>query len=65
VAATVTFTAKRRLGATPSGAAATEFTVWAPKARSLAVRVGGRDHALAEAGDGLWSGEAPAAPGDD
>jgi maltooligosyltrehalose trehalohydrolase len=64
VSATVTSTAKRRLGATPSGAA-TEFAVWAPGVRSVAVRLGERDHALAEAGDGVWAGEAPAAPGSD
>jgi maltooligosyltrehalose trehalohydrolase len=29
------------------------------------VRLGERDHPLAAAGDGVWAGEAPAAPGDD
>ena len=53
-----------RLGATSLAAGRTAFAVWAPAAGSVAVRLE-RDHPLAHAGDGVWAGEAPAAPGDD
>jgi maltooligosyltrehalose trehalohydrolase len=53
------------LGAVPTGAGRAAFRVWAPLARSVAVRLDRRDVALAEAGDGVWAGEAEARPGDD
>jgi maltooligosyltrehalose trehalohydrolase len=49
------------LGAVPFDAGRTRFRVWAPHARSVAVR----GEPLEEQGDGFWGGEAPAAPGDD
>ncbi|HUP32936.1 MAG TPA: alpha-amylase family glycosyl hydrolase [Gaiellaceae bacterium] len=52
------------LGARPLRSGATRFAVWAPAAESVAVRLD-RDHPLEPAGDGVWAGEAPAAPGDD
>jgi maltooligosyltrehalose trehalohydrolase len=54
-----------RLGALPVEAGTVELRAWAPNARSVAVRLAGGDHALAEAGEGFWAGQAPAAPGDD
>src|SRR5215213_6961183 len=55
----------QRLGAIPGAAKEVEFRVWAPRARSLAVRLGGGDHALAPDTDGTWSGGVAAADGDD
>ena len=46
----------------PSGRV--RFGVWAPNARSVAVRLGD-GHALSDAGGGMWSGEIEASPGDD
>jgi maltooligosyltrehalose trehalohydrolase len=54
---------QEQLGAVPVGAGLVEFTVWAPRARSLAVRLNGADHPL-EPGE-LWHGRIEAAPGDD
>jgi maltooligosyltrehalose trehalohydrolase len=48
------------LGATPRDGGV-EFRVWAPHARSVAVR----GHELEPAEDGVWSGAVAAAPGDD
>jgi maltooligosyltrehalose trehalohydrolase len=42
-----------------------EFRVWAPNADSVAVEIGGAEHELADAGDGVFEGEIFAAPGDD
>ena len=56
---------RTRLGAAPRVGHLTEFGVWAPAAGSVAVRVGGEDHALERHDDGIWSGAAPAAAGDD
>jgi maltooligosyltrehalose trehalohydrolase len=39
--------------------------VWAPRARSVAVRVRGADHELATADDGFFAGPVSAGPGDD
>jgi maltooligosyltrehalose trehalohydrolase len=39
--------------------------VWAPNASSVVVRLRGEEHALSEAGDGVWEAELPARPGDD
>jgi maltooligosyltrehalose trehalohydrolase len=52
------------LGAVPVGNGLVEFNLWAPAARSLAVRVGGADHPL-ERGEELWHGRVPAAEGDE
>ncbi|MFL5962392.1 MAG: alpha-amylase family glycosyl hydrolase [Gaiellaceae bacterium] len=56
---------QRRFGAVPLSGERTEFRVWAPSAKSVAVRVRGGEHELAAAGEGVFEGEAPAAPGDD
>ncbi|HWN21366.1 MAG TPA: alpha-amylase family glycosyl hydrolase [Gaiellaceae bacterium] len=53
------------LGATPRPGSRTEFRVWAPAPACVAVRVHGETHGLERADDGFWSGEAPAAAGDD
>jgi maltooligosyltrehalose trehalohydrolase len=42
-----------------------EFRVWAPAANEVTVRVRGADHALTEAGDGVFECDAPAHTGDD
>jgi maltooligosyltrehalose trehalohydrolase len=41
------------------------FTVWAPAARYVAVRIDDVDEPLARVDGGFWSGEADARPGDD
>jgi maltooligosyltrehalose trehalohydrolase len=56
---------ERPLGAFPQGDGSTSFRVWAPRAESLALRLGGRDLPLADAGLGVFEAEAPAAAGDD
>ena len=56
---------KAPLGARPLGSGVAEFRVWAPHARSLAVRVGHATHALVEAAEGFWAGEVAASTGDD
>jgi maltooligosyltrehalose trehalohydrolase len=48
----------------PVGEGLVDFAVWAPEARSLAVRVGGRDRPLAQR-DGLWQGRIEARVGDE
>ena len=53
-----------QLGALPAGEGLVEFAVWAPEARSVEVRSGGRDRALERDGE-LWVGRLEAAPGDD
>jgi maltooligosyltrehalose trehalohydrolase len=53
------------LGAVPLGDGRATFRVWAPLARSVAVRLDCGETLLAEAGGGVWAGEADAAPGDD
>jgi maltooligosyltrehalose trehalohydrolase len=52
-------------GAVPLGLDVTGFRVWAPSARSVGVRVGGEEHELAEAGEGVWEDELNAEPGED
>jgi maltooligosyltrehalose trehalohydrolase len=54
----------RRFGAIQRPDGTVEFRVWAPKAQSVAVRVGGETHALAGETDGVFSAELAAAPGD-
>jgi maltooligosyltrehalose trehalohydrolase len=56
---------ERPLGAFPQGDGSTSFRVWAPRAESLALRLGGRDLPLTDAGLGVFEAEAPAAAGDD
>ncbi|MHB8641560.1 MAG: alpha-amylase family glycosyl hydrolase [Gaiellaceae bacterium] len=55
----------KRLGAFPLGPDAVEFRVWAPKARSLAVRLADGERALERALDGTWSADVAAGAGDD
>jgi maltooligosyltrehalose trehalohydrolase len=55
----------RPLGAVPLQEGITEFRVWAPHARSVAVRLGGRLHELRESADGLHEAEIGAEPGAD
>jgi maltooligosyltrehalose trehalohydrolase len=56
---------ERPLGAFPRDGGSTSFRVWAPRAESLALRLGGRDLPLTDAGLGVFEAEAPAAAGDD
>ena len=56
---------ERPFGARPGADGTTEFRVWAPRAESLALRVGGRDVGLADAGYGVREATAEAAGGDD
>jgi maltooligosyltrehalose trehalohydrolase len=55
----------QRLGAFPIDDERVEFGVWAPKARTLAVRVNGHDESLQRRDDGTWSGDVAARDGDD
>jgi maltooligosyltrehalose trehalohydrolase len=45
---------ERPLGARPGPEGSTEFRVWAPRAESLALRLGGRELALEDAGHGVF-----------
>jgi maltooligosyltrehalose trehalohydrolase len=56
---------ERPFGARPGADGTTEFRVWAPRAESLALRVGGRDVGLADAGHGVREATTEAAGGDD
>jgi maltooligosyltrehalose trehalohydrolase len=60
-----TFRRTGTLGAVPLDNGGVRFRVWAPAARTLAVRIGDALTALADAGDGFFAGEAAAHPGDD
>ena len=53
------------LGAIPVEPGLAELRVWAPHARSVAVRLASGDHALAEEEEGFWAAAAPATAGDD
>ena len=55
----------QELGAVPIGDERVTFRVWAPEARSLVVRTGGRDEPLERADDGTWSADVAAKPGDE
>ncbi|HWL32325.1 MAG TPA: alpha-amylase family glycosyl hydrolase [Gaiellaceae bacterium] len=57
----MTLATSTRLGAIPLGSGRTRFGVWAPHARSVAVR----GQPLDDLGDGIWAGDAEAAAGDD
>jgi maltooligosyltrehalose trehalohydrolase len=56
---------ERPLGAHPRPDGTTELRVWAPRAGTLAVRAGGAEHALRDAGHGVYEAELEAAPGTD
>jgi maltooligosyltrehalose trehalohydrolase len=61
---------RRPLGARPIGPQETEFRVWAPNARAVAVVAAGAgsrggEWPLAEEGLGVWAGRAPVAAGRD
>jgi maltooligosyltrehalose trehalohydrolase len=53
------------LGALPADGGRVAFRVWAPNARSVAVRAGGRDHPFRRAGDGLWEAQVELSAGAD
>ena len=53
------------LGARPQPDGTTTFRVWAPRPRSVAVRVGPAEHPLEPVGDGVQEGVIPALAGDD
>ncbi len=56
---------ERPLGPTVLPDGRVRFRVWAPKPRSVAIRLGSGDHPLADVGHGVWEGEIEAAAGDD
>jgi maltooligosyltrehalose trehalohydrolase len=56
---------RRQLGAVPLAPGLVEFRVWAPAAESVAVEIGGAEHELADAGDGVFEGEIFAEAGAD
>jgi maltooligosyltrehalose trehalohydrolase len=56
---------ERPLGATPVDDGLVEFRVWALDADAVAVRVGGREHALKDAGGGVHEARVAAQPGED
>ena len=56
---------QRPFGAVPVGEGGVEFRVWAPSARSVAVRLNGVEHPLDTLDDGLHAATVEAAPGDD
>jgi maltooligosyltrehalose trehalohydrolase len=53
------------LGAIPQADGSVGFSVWAPAARTVAVRLEGREHQLEPSGDGFFQGSVAAAPGAD
>jgi maltooligosyltrehalose trehalohydrolase len=57
---------ERPLGAWPRGDGTTEFRVWAPRAGSISLRIGGeREIALEDAGYGVYEVVTEAQPGED
>ncbi|MEA2247661.1 MAG: maltooligosyltrehalose trehalohydrolase [Solirubrobacteraceae bacterium] len=56
---------ERPLGARPIGDGTTAFRVWAPRAERVALRAGGADHELADAGLGVREAVLPIAAGED
>jgi maltooligosyltrehalose trehalohydrolase len=56
---------ERTLGARALRDGRAEFRVWAPRARELRLRVGGREYQLDPAGFGIHEGVVSAKPGDD
>ncbi|MGH2821813.1 MAG: malto-oligosyltrehalose trehalohydrolase, partial [Thermoleophilaceae bacterium] len=61
----VTYPFQRPLGATARPGGGVEFRVWAPRPRSVSLRLGRTEHTLEPAGYGVWEGVLDAAPGDD
>jgi maltooligosyltrehalose trehalohydrolase len=58
-----TYPFERRLGAFPLGDGRAEFRVWAPHPERIALRVGGREHALEPAGYDVYEAIVEAEPG--
>lgn len=56
---------ERPLGACPLGDGRAEFRVWAPRAGQIALRAGGGEHALEDAGLGIFEAVVEAEPGSD
>jgi maltooligosyltrehalose trehalohydrolase len=56
---------ERKLGAFPLRGGGVEFRVWAPHAESIALRIGGHDLQLDDAGYGIYETSTDARPGDD
>ena len=56
---------ERRLGAHPLPDGRAEFRVWAPRPETVALRVDGREHAMEDAGLGVYEAVVEAAPGAD
>jgi maltooligosyltrehalose trehalohydrolase len=56
---------ERRLGAVPLGDGRAEFRVWAPRAERIALRIGGHDRALDDAGLGVHEAITETLPGAD
>ncbi|MDQ6729335.1 MAG: alpha-amylase family glycosyl hydrolase, partial [Actinomycetota bacterium] len=56
---------ERTLGGRIVDAQRAEFRVWAPRADTVAVAVGGAEHAMSDAGHGVFEAVVPAAAGDD
>ena len=56
---------ERPLGAWPRGDGTVEFRVWAPRAESISLRVGGREVDLQDAGYGVYEAVTSAQAGDD
>jgi len=54
-----------QLGAVPVADGSVAFSVWAPNANTVAVRIGGRDHELDAGEDGVFEGEVAVAVGTD
>jgi maltooligosyltrehalose trehalohydrolase len=55
----------RPLGARPLPDGTTEFRVWAPRPRSVALRIGGAEHPLTAEGRGVFAARVPAGEGAD
>ena len=53
---------ERPLGASPIGDGTTAFRVWAPRPERIALRAGGTDHELADAGLGVREACCPSPP---
>jgi maltooligosyltrehalose trehalohydrolase len=61
----VSYPWERPLGARPRTGELVEFRVWAPRAGSISVRVGGHEIGLDDAGYGVYETTTPARAGDD
>ena len=60
-----TYPFERPLGAFPAGDGTAEFRVGAPRPDDVTLRVGDREHELADAGYGIRETTVTAAPGED